>query len=84
MAMACAARSARQGRNGARRDRFERPLGDRLGRSLDAITRSDVEDRSNRITEKHGWATANQCMTLLRSVYRRRLRRVRAWRIAPP
>ena len=53
------------------RDRFERPLGDWLGRSLDAITRGDVEDRFNRVTEKHGWATANQCMSLLRSVYRR-------------
>ena len=53
------------------RDRFERPLSDWLGRSLDSITRSDVEDRFNRITEKHGWATANQCISLLRSVYRR-------------
>ena len=53
------------------RDRFERPLADWLGRSLEAITRSDVEDRFNRITEKHGWATANQCISLLRSVYRR-------------
>ena len=41
-----------------------------------------MEDRFNRITEKHGWATANQCMSLLRSVYRRRSRRVTAWRIA--
>ena len=32
---------------------------------------SDVEDRFNRITEHHGWATANQCISLLRSVYRR-------------
>ncbi len=40
------------------RDRFERPLADWLGRSLDAITRSDVEDRFNRITKHHGWATA--------------------------
>ena len=53
------------------RDRFERPLSDWLGRSLDSITRSDVEDRFNRVTEKHGWATANQCISLLRSVYRR-------------
>ena len=53
------------------RDRFERPLADWLARPLDSITRSDVEDRFNRITEQRGWATANQCMSLLRSVYRR-------------
>ena len=53
------------------RDRFERPLGDWLGRSLDTISRSDVEERFNHITEQHGWAVANQCMSLLRSVYRR-------------
>ena len=57
--------------NASYRDRFERPLADWLGRPLDAITRSDVEDRFNRITELHGWATANQCISLLRSVYRR-------------
>ena len=57
--------------NASYRDRFERPLADWLGRPLDAITRSDVEDRFNRITEHHGWATANQCLSLLRSVYRR-------------
>ena len=57
--------------NESYRDRFERPLANWLARPLDAITRSDVEDRFNRITEKHGWATANQCISLLRSVYRR-------------
>ena len=57
--------------NASYRDRFERPLADWLGRPLDAITRSDVEDRLNRITGLHGWATANQCISLLRSVYRR-------------
>ena len=57
--------------NESYRDRFERPLADWLARPLDAITRSDVEDRLNRITEHHGWATANQCISLLRSVYRR-------------
>ena len=57
--------------NESYRDRFERPLADWHGRPLDAITRSDVEDRFNRITEHHGWATANQCLSLLRSVYRR-------------
>ena len=53
------------------RDRFERPLGDWLSRPLDSITREDVEERFNRVTGKNGWATANQCMSLLRSVYRR-------------
>ena len=57
--------------NESYRDRFERPHADWLARPLDAITRGDVEDRFNRITEHHGWATANQCLSLLRSVYRR-------------
>ena len=34
------------------RDRFERPLGDWLSRPLDSITREDVEERFNRVTEK--------------------------------
>ena len=46
-------------------------LGDWTRRPLDAITRQDVEDRFNRITERHGWATGNQAMSMLRSVYRR-------------
>ena len=46
-------------------------LGDWVKRPLDAITRQDVEDRFNRITERHGWATGNQAMSMLRSVYRR-------------
>ena len=46
-------------------------LGDWVRRPLDAITRQDVEDRFNRITERHGWATGNQAMSMLRSVYRR-------------
>ena len=46
-------------------------FGDWTRRPLDAITRQDVEDRFNRITERHGWATGNQAMSLLRSVYRR-------------
>ena len=46
-------------------------LGDWTRRPLDAITRQDVEDRFNRITDRHGWATGNQAMSLLRSVYRR-------------
>ncbi len=46
-------------------------LGDWVRRPLDAITRQDVEDRFNRITDRHGWATGNQAMSMLRSVYRR-------------
>ena len=46
-------------------------LGDWLARPLDAISRQDVEDRFNRITAKHGWAAANQTISMLRSVYRR-------------
>ncbi|MXY33766.1 MAG: tyrosine-type recombinase/integrase, partial [Boseongicola sp. SB0664_bin_43] len=46
-------------------------LGDWVRRPLDAITRQDVEDRFNQITERHGWATGNQAMSMLRSVYRR-------------
>ena len=46
-------------------------LGDWTRRPLDAITRQDVEDRFNRITDRHGWATGNQAMSMLRSVYRR-------------
>ncbi|MXX91044.1 MAG: DUF4102 domain-containing protein [Boseongicola sp. SB0677_bin_26] len=46
-------------------------LGDWVRRPLDAITRQDVEDRFNQITERHGWASGNQAMSMLRSVYRR-------------
>ena len=46
-------------------------LCDWVKRPLDAITRQDVEDRFNLITERHGWATGNQAMSMLRSVYRR-------------
>ncbi|MCY4564968.1 MAG: integrase arm-type DNA-binding domain-containing protein [Gammaproteobacteria bacterium] len=46
-------------------------LSDWLARPLDAIARRDVEERFHRITEKHGWATANQTLSMLRSVYRR-------------
>ena len=46
-------------------------LSDWLKRPLDSITRQDVEDRFNRITGKHGWAGANQTMSMLRSIYRR-------------
>ena len=53
------------------RNRLERRLGDWLSRPRGAITRSDVENRFNRVTQQHGWATANQCISLIRSVYRR-------------
>ena len=46
-------------------------LDDWLARPLDAIARRDVEDRFNRITANHGWAAANQAISLLRSIYRR-------------
>ena len=46
-------------------------LSDWLKRPLDRITRQDVEDRFNHITVKHGWAGANQTMSMLRSIYRR-------------
>ena len=48
-----------------------RYLADWLARSLDAVSRRDVEDRFNRITANHGWSQANLTLTLLRSVYRR-------------
>ena len=40
-------------------------------RPLDAIARRDIEGRFNLITEEHGWAGANQTISLLRSIYRR-------------
>ena len=46
-------------------------FGDWLSRSLDAIDRGDVEARFHRVTEDHGWATANQAVSTLRSIYRR-------------
>ena len=46
-------------------------FGDWLSRSLDAIDRGDVEARFHRITERRGWATANQAVSMLRSIYRR-------------
>ena len=46
-------------------------FGDWLARSLDAIDRRDVEARFHRVTERHGWATANQAVSMLRSIYRR-------------
>ena len=46
-------------------------LSDWVNRPLNAISRRDVEARFHRITEKHGWAGANQTMSMLRSIYRR-------------
>ena len=46
-------------------------LGDWAKRRLDVITRQDVEDRFNLITGRHGWAGANQTMSMLRTIYRR-------------
>ena len=46
-------------------------LSDWLKRPLDTITRQDVEDRFNLISARHGWAGANQTMSMLRSIYRR-------------
>ena len=46
-------------------------LPDWRARPLAAITRRDIEGRFHLITEEHGWATANQTISLLRSIYRR-------------
>ena len=46
-------------------------FGDWLSRSLDVIDRGEVEARFHRVTERHGWATANQAVSMLRSIYRR-------------
>ena len=46
-------------------------LGDWLSRPLDAITRRDIESRFRLLTERHGEIPANQCLSFLRSVYRR-------------
>ena len=46
-------------------------LGDWLSRPLDSITRRDVEGRFRLLTERHGETPANQCLSFLRSVYRR-------------
>ena len=46
-------------------------LGDWLQRPLDAVDRRDVEARFQLITERHGRMPANQCLSFLRSVYRR-------------
>ena len=46
-------------------------LGDWHTRPLDAIDRRDTEARFLSITERHGAVPANQCLSFLRSVYRR-------------
>ena len=46
-------------------------VGDWLSRPLDAITRRDIESRFQLLTERHGVMPANQCLSFLRSVYRR-------------
>ena len=46
-------------------------LGHWLSRPLDAVTRRDVEGRFRLLTERHGEVPANQCLSFLRSVYRR-------------
>ena len=53
------------------RSHMRRCFGDWHARPLDAISRRDVEARFHLVTEKHGWAVANQTMSMLRSVYRR-------------
>jgi len=46
-------------------------LSDWRSRPLDTITRRDVEARFHLLTERHGQVPANQCLSFLRSVYRR-------------
>ena len=46
-------------------------LSDWVNRPLNNITRRDVEARFHRITGRHGWAGANQTLSMLRSIYRR-------------
>ena len=48
-----------------------RYLADWRSRPLDSITRRDVEARFHLVTENHGQVSANQCLSFLRSVYRR-------------
>ena len=57
--------------NVAYRRAIEHYLGDWVSRPLNAIERREVEARFTQLTEKHGWAIANQAISLLRSVYRR-------------
>ena len=59
-------------------------LGDWLARPLDGISRQDVEDRFNRITARHGWAAANQTISMLRSIYCETMRCFRDPRLVAP
>ena len=68
--MASGARKA-PGTEALYRSHMRRCFGDWHARPLDAISRGDVEARFHLVTEKHGWAVANQTVSLLRSVYRR-------------
>ena len=46
-------------------------LGDWLSRPVDAITHRDIDGLFRLLTERHGEMPANQCLSFLRSVYRR-------------
>ena len=46
-------------------------FGDWMARPLDAISRRDVEARFHLVSRRHGRATGNHSVSLLRSVYRR-------------
>ena len=46
-------------------------LSDWLSRPLDNIGRREIESRFRLLTERHGEMPANQCLSFLRSVYRR-------------
>lgn len=50
---------------------FDRYLSDWSTRSLDRITRRDVEARFNDLTKTRGWSTGNKIVSLLGSIYRR-------------
>ena len=55
----------------AYRRAIEHYLADWVSRPLNAIERREVEARFILLTKKHGWAIANQVISLLRSIYRR-------------
>ena len=46
-------------------------LGDWLDRTLDTISRKDVEQCFDRLTSDVGWVQGNHAVTLLRAIYRR-------------
>jgi integrase len=49
---------------------MERYLGDWQKKPINAITRTDIQERFNTISIEHGPSPANRVMSLLRSVYR--------------